>query len=114
MSPSFSIVIPVLDGERYLPELLDGIRAQGREAITAEWMAEKESFGRSAYDAHYEPIAVGGDIAVAHGRTRFFNAETGEVLTDYDNIWVLRFGPDGRCCEFHEWYAARPEEGQPF
>jgi hypothetical protein len=36
------------------------------------------------------------------------------VLTDYDNVWVLRFGLDGRCCEFHEWYAGRPEEGQPF
>jgi uncharacterized protein (TIGR02246 family) len=46
-----------------------GTRAQGRDAITAEWMAEKESFGRSAYDAHYEPIAIDGDIAVTQGRT---------------------------------------------
>jgi len=28
---------------------------------------------------------------------------------EYDNVWVLRFGPDGRCAEFHEWYAGRPE-----
>lgn len=91
-----------------------GIRARGREAITAEWMAEKESFERSAYDAQYEPIAIDGDIAVTHGRTRFFSAESGDVLTDYDNIWVLRFGPDGRCAEFHEWYSGRPKEGEPF
>ena len=24
-------------------------------------------------------------------------------------MWVLRFAPDGRCAEFHEWYAGRPE-----
>jgi ketosteroid isomerase-like protein len=88
-----------------------GVRAQGRAAITAEWMAEKDAFAVSAYDAHYELIAIDGDIAVTHGRTRFFDAETGEVLTDYDNVWVLRFGPDGRCAEFHEWYAARPKHG---
>jgi hypothetical protein len=67
---------------------------------------------RSAYDAHYEPIAIDGDLAVTHGRTRFFDAATGATLKEYDNIWVLRFGPDGRCSEFHEWYAGRPKEGE--
>jgi glycosyltransferase involved in cell wall biosynthesis/SAM-dependent methyltransferase len=32
MTPSISVVIPVLDGARYLPEVLDAIRAQGRDA----------------------------------------------------------------------------------
>jgi ketosteroid isomerase-like protein len=89
-----------------------GIRAQGRAAITAEWMAEKHLFTEGGYDAHYVPIAIDGDIAVTHGRTRFFEPATGAVLTDYDNVWVLRFGPDGRCAEFHEWYAARPKDGE--
>ena len=88
-----------------------GVRAQGRDAIVAQWMAERESFARSAYNARYQPIAIDGDIVVTHGRTRFFDARTGAVLTDYDNVWVLRFGPDGRCAEFHEWYAARPKHG---
>lgn len=88
-----------------------GVRAQGRAAITAEWMAEKHLFTEGGYDAHYVPIAIDGDLAVAHGRTRFFDPATGAVLTDYDNVWVLRFGPDGRCAEFHEWYAARPKDG---
>jgi uncharacterized protein (TIGR02246 family) len=88
-----------------------GIRAQGRQAITAEWMSEKDVFTRGGYDARYEPIAIDGDIAVTHGRTRFFDPETGAVRTEYDNVWVLRFGSDVRCAEFHEWYAGRPEEG---
>jgi ketosteroid isomerase-like protein len=89
-----------------------GVRAQGRAAITTEWMAEKDMFTAGGYDAHYVPIAIDGDIAVTHGRTRFFDPASGAVQTDYDNIWVLRFGPDGRCAEFHEWYAGRSKEGE--
>lgn len=86
-----------------------GVRAQGRAAITAEWLAEQHLDAPGGYDAHYQPIAIDGDIVVTHGRTWFCDPATGEPRTDYDNIWVLRFGPDGRCAEFHEWYAGRPE-----
>jgi uncharacterized protein (TIGR02246 family) len=86
-----------------------GVRARGRAAITAEWLAEQHLDVRGGYDARYEPIAIDGDIVVTHGRTSFFDPATGETQTDYDNIWVLRFGPDGRCAEFHEWYAPRPD-----
>jgi uncharacterized protein (TIGR02246 family) len=87
---------------------LEGVRATGREAITAEWLAEQSDFTVGGYDAHYEPIAIDDDIAVTHGRTWFFDPETGALVTEYDNIWVLRFGPDGRCSEFHEWFARVP------
>jgi uncharacterized protein (TIGR02246 family) len=87
-----------------------GIRARGRAAITAEWLAEKHLDDAGGYDANYEPIAIDGDIVVTHGRTHFYDPKTGLSQTDYDNIWVLRFGPDGRCAEFHEWYAGRPDE----
>jgi uncharacterized protein (TIGR02246 family) len=83
------------------------IRARGRDAITAEWLAEQHLDENGGYDARYAPIAIDGDIVVAHGRTRFFDPRTGQTLTEYDNIWILRFGPDGRCAEFHEWYAGR-------
>lgn len=88
-----------------------GVRAQGRAEITAEWISEADLFTKGGYDATYVPIAIDGDIAVTHGRTRFVDPGTGEVITDYDNIWVLRFGPDGRCAEFHEWYSMRPKDG---
>jgi ketosteroid isomerase-like protein len=86
-----------------------GIRARGRDAITAEWMAEKHLFARGGYDAVYEPIAIDGPIVVTHGRTRFYDVQTGETQAEFDNVWVLRFAPDGRCAEFHEWYAGRPD-----
>jgi ketosteroid isomerase-like protein len=85
------------------------IRAAGRAAITAEWLAEKHLFEGRGYDATYEPIAIDGPFAVTHGRTLFFDVETGATQAEFDNVWVLRFAPDGRCSEFHEWYAGRPE-----
>ncbi len=87
-----------------------GARARGRAAITAEWMAERHVFVDGGYDARYVPIAIDGPIVVTHGRTRFFDPHSGETLTEYDNVWILKFAPDGRCAEFHEWYAGRPED----
>ena len=89
-----------------------GIRARGRAAITAEWLAEQHLDTPGGYDAQYEPIAIDGDLVVAHGRTRFFDPLTGATQAEYDNIWVLRFGPDRRCAEFHEWYARRPDDAR--
>ena len=86
-----------------------GIRATGRDAITAEWMAEKHTFEGRGYTGVYEPIAIDGPFAVTHGRTLFYDRESGAMQGEFDNVWVLRFAPDGRCAEFHEWYAGRPE-----
>lgn len=86
-----------------------GVRATGRAAITAEWLAEKHLFEPGGYTGVYEPIAIDGPFAVTHGRTLFYDGETGAMQAEFDNVWVLRFGSDGRCAEFHEWYAGRPE-----
>lgn len=86
-----------------------GARASGRAAITAQWLAEQHLDTPGGYDARYEPIAIEGDLVVAHGRTRFFDPLTGVARAEFDNIWVLRFGADGRCAEFHEWFARRPD-----
>ncbi len=88
-----------------------GIRARGADAITAEWMAEEHLFQRGGYDAHYAPIAIDNGFVVTHGRTRFFHPETGEIRGEFDNLWVLRLAPDGRCDEFHEWYSPLPDDG---
>jgi hypothetical protein len=86
------------------------IRARGRDAITDEWMAERHLFQRGGYDARYVPIAIDDGYAVTHGRTRFYDPATGATLGEFDNIWLLRFAEDGRCSEFHEWYAGGSAE----
>jgi uncharacterized protein (TIGR02246 family) len=85
-----------------------GVRAQGRDRIVAEWMAEQHLDEPGGYGGRYECIAVDGDLAVCHGRTEFVDPTSGERRGRFDNLWVLRFGPDGRCAEFHEWYAPEP------
>jgi len=61
-----------------------GVRARGRAAITAEWLGEKHLDTPGGYDAQYEPIAIDGDLVVAHGRTRFFDPLTGATQAEYD------------------------------
>ena len=85
-------------------------RAFGRHEIVAEWMSERDAFVGERFDAHYEPVAIDGQTVVAHGRKIFFDSTTGEVDTAYDNVWILRFDADGRCSEFHEWYAGSTED----
>jgi uncharacterized protein (TIGR02246 family) len=87
-----------------------GVRARGRAAIVAEWLSEQHLDEGVGYDGHYEPIAIDPPFVVTHGRTRFFDPRTGATQAEYDNLWVLRFASDGRCAEFHEWYAGRPED----
>ena len=73
---------------------------RGRDAIIAEWLENPDAPG--TFDAHYEPIAVDGNLAVANGRTSYTEANgTTEV---FDNIFVLRFNDEGQCVEFREWY----------
>jgi ketosteroid isomerase-like protein len=86
------------------------IRATGRAAIVAEWMEERDAFVGERFDARYHPVSLDGNTAVTHGRTVFYADGSDEVVTAYDDIWFLRFDTGGRCSQFHEWYAGRPED----
>jgi len=75
---------------------------RGRDAIIADWLKNRDAAG--TYDAHYEPIAVDGDVAIANGRSTYFEADGKTQERVYDNIFVMRFDDQGRCVEFKEWY----------
>ena len=81
---------------------------RGRETIVASWLKDLDAPG--TYDAHYEPIAIEGDVAVANGRSRYFAGDGSTLATEYDNVFVLRFDGDGRCTEFREWFMERPRD----
>ncbi len=85
----------------YRPWDSDEHTLRGRDAIVASWLEEPDA--PEAWDAHYEPFAVDGDRAVAVGWSRY--APTGDdPERTYHNAYLLRFAPDGRCAEFHEFY----------
>ena len=87
----------------------------GREAVIESWLGESDNAaastrdGAGTYEATYRTVAVDGDLAVVTGSTSYTATPGGSVEKVFDNCFVLRFDPTGRCCEFTEWYMERPE-----
>ena len=79
---------------------------RGREAIADDWLNGSDA--PDSWDADYTPIAVDGDTAVVHGRSRYYTPDRSGLRTEYDNIFVIRFDPDGRAREFAEWFVEKP------
>ena len=74
---------------------------RGRDAIVTDWLKEPDA--ARSWEAHYAPVAVEGNVGVAQGRTRYFDAD-GTVKREFDNIFVLHFDEEGRCTRFTEWF----------
>ena len=87
---------------------------EGRDAVVESWLGEGAHAGASSrdepgtYDASYRAVAVDGDVAVATGSSSYSEEPGGPVRRVYENCYVMRFTPDGRCSEFTEWYVQRP------
>jgi ketosteroid isomerase-like protein len=81
---------------------------RGHEAIVAGWLGRKDEPGTWSFE--HSILAVEGDVAVVQGRTVYHDPPL-----DYSNLWVLRFGPEGRCREYVEWWIERaaPDPGEP-
>lgn len=85
---------------------------RGRLAIVASWLENKDTPG--TYHGRYEPIAIDGDLAVAHGRSRYFrDASKTELAREYDNLFLIRFDGDGRCRSIREWYMSPRGQREP-
>jgi hypothetical protein len=84
---------------RYHPQA-DGIR--GRAEIVKSWIDNRDAPG--TYDAEYSPLAIDGDVHVASGISRYFEAEGGKLRDEYCNVYVCRFNDAGECTEFTEYW----------
>lgn len=80
---------------RYEPEPYTLL--EGRDAVVAAWREEPDASG--SWDASYEPVAIDGWLGVATGTSRY---RAPAAL--YHNVFLLTFGPDGRCRHYREWY----------
>jgi ketosteroid isomerase-like protein len=84
-----------------------GTVARGREAIVAAWLENRDAAG--TYRGTYRPLLVQGDQAIAVGMSFYYTDDTQATLDRaYHNLWVLRFGDEGRCRAFTEWYMQAP------
>lgn len=75
---------------------------RGRDAIVANWLENRDA--PNSFMAEYKPVAVENHIAVANGRTIYYQPDAKTIKTQYDNIFVLRFDDEGRCIDFCEWF----------
>lgn len=87
----------------------------GRDAVVRSWLEPSgDASGRDepgTWDAQYEPFAVDGDRAVSVGWSRYYTDASKSTIRDvFDNVYLLEFGPDGRCRSFTEWYVERPKD----
>jgi ketosteroid isomerase-like protein len=73
---------------------------RGRDAIVASWLDDRDDPG--SWEASYAPLLIVGDRAIATGESRYATGRT------FSNLFVLRFDPDGRCCDFVEWFTEHP------
>ena len=79
---------------------------KGSGEIVAAWLDGPDEKG--TYDARYEPLAIDGDVHVAQGWSRYFNAD-GSTRDEYMNIYICHFDSEGRCTEFIEYWIQNRE-----
>jgi hypothetical protein len=72
--------------------------ARGLTEIAELWERERVS-PDEAFEISHRVVAVEGDTAVV----RVEVAYGPPAQSEYRDLWIVRFGPDGRCVEFEEW-----------
>ena len=77
----------------------DGPPAVGRAAIADAWLDEPDDAG--SWAAELEPMLIHEDTAIITGRTDYADGER------FRNLWIVRFGADGACADFTEWWMTR-------
>ncbi len=80
---------------------------EGRAAIVAHWLEEKDEPG--SWNAEYRPWAIDEDRAVAVGVSRYLAADGASVEREYHNVFLCRFDADGLCREFTEIFLRRSD-----
>ena len=70
----------------------------GLGAISEFWEAEREG-PEEEFTMVSEVLAVDGATAVVWAQVEY----GGPAPQKWRDLWILRFGPDGRCRAFEEW-----------
>ncbi|MCU1439820.1 MAG: hypothetical protein JWP85_817 [Rhodoglobus sp.] len=74
----------------------------GHDAIVEGWLEHQDAPGSTTFEWH--PVAAQDDVAVVQCVSGYPDGPKGGI---YDNLWVIRFAPDGRATEFTDWFIAR-------
>jgi|SRR5690554_1468183 len=69
---------------------------RGHDGIVEGWLESRDEPGDTTFE--WEIVAVDGNTAVVRAVTVYTAERT------YHNVWVIRFGANGRADQFTEWY----------
>jgi ketosteroid isomerase-like protein len=77
---------------------------EGHGGIVREWIARGDS--DRDWSFNYELVDLHDDLAIVRGHTHYaeYRSAKLEPEVDYENLWLIRFAPDGRAREFTEWW----------
>lgn len=70
----------------------------GLDEIAQFWETERNGADEE-FTMSSDVVAVDGDTAVVRVSVEYAASRAGR----WRDLWVLRFGPDGRCSSFEEW-----------
>jgi SnoaL-like domain len=70
----------------------------GLAAIAAMWEAEREG-PDERFTMKRAIVALEDDVAVVRVEVKYHDS----LPHEYRDLWVIRFGDDGRCAAFEEW-----------
>jgi hypothetical protein len=73
----------------------------GHDAIVAGWLDARDEPGDTTFT--WETVVDTPELGIAQGVSSY---ASGSV---YDNLWVVRFAPDGRARSFTDWWIERSE-----
>ncbi|MFE4543613.1 YybH family protein [Arthrobacter sp. NPDC056727] len=69
----------------------------GRQQIVERWIGSADQPGDWRFE--WSLLGADGDLAFVQGRTTYLDDRP-----NYENLWVIRLGPDGRASGFTEWF----------
>lgn len=73
---------------------------RGRDQIVDKWIASADE--PEDWRFEWSVLGTDGDLTFVQGRTTYLNDRP-----SYENLWVIRLGPDGRASAFTEWFMER-------
>ncbi|WP_374200333.1 nuclear transport factor 2 family protein [Arthrobacter sp. M4] len=73
---------------------------RGHSEIVEKWIEAQDQ--PEDWTFEWTLLGIDGDTAYVQGLTTYLNGQP-----TYDNLWIIRFAPDGRASAFTEWFMAR-------
>jgi hypothetical protein len=75
---------------------------RGHGQIVEHWLTSADEPEEWTFE--WSPLGSDGELHFVQGRTTYLGDRP-----SYENLWVVRLGPDGRATAFTEWFMERKE-----